>query len=390
MQRLNESTVIANDYDTDESTDFDELSENLILRKEYIEQQRIFKRTPDQVHPDPDQPRKSFSEEALKQLAESMDETGQSTPIKVYVAGDSNHMEILYGESRYRAKRDYCEDKTLDCVLVDEPTEEEKYNIRVDENLRRSQFTVGELLDITVRYHGVFSAKGVPDVNQQVADRIKIHPSEVSRRLTVHRARKHNDELIGYAMAKLIETGAIDNINTLYYLGSALLADAAERRKNPARDLVLKALDPEAGPVTKKQAEEAGKKASGKSRMPHKWKPEYLRLPENKTSTGDDPNSSSAQPNQNDSSSENVESLPAQQSQNDPSLDSRSDKTTLNQSVMPSEGLKPKPPGRVLKTLSVTIGDDPNYLKITANSGFVTKEKAIEFANALIAAASEM
>lgn len=374
MQRLNASTVISNDYDTDESTDFDELSENLILRKEYIEQQRIFKRRPDQVHPDPEQPRKSFSEEALKQLAESMDETGQSTPIKVYVAEDSNHMEILYGESRYRAKRDYCENKAIDCVLVDEPSEEEKYNIRVDENLRRSQFTVGELLDITVRYHGVFSEKGVPDVNQQVADRIKIHPSEVSRRLTVHRARKHNDELIGYAMNELIETGAIDNINTLYYLGSALLADAAERRKNPARDLVLRALDPDAGPVTKKQAEEAGKKATGKSRMPHKWKPEYLKIPEKDTTAAEESNTSSGQPDQG----------------SEVSLGGSTEGAASKAVLKASEATKPKPPGRVLKTLSVTVGDDPNYLKITANSGFVTKEKAIEFANALIAATEEM
>lgn len=374
MQRLNEGTVISNDYDADEATDFDELSENLILRREYIAQQRIFKRTPDQVHPDPDQPRKSFSEEALKQLAESMDETGQSTPIKVYVAEDSNHMEILYGESRYRAKRDYCENKVIDCVLVDEPTEEDKYNIRVDENLRRSQFTVGELLDITVRYHGVFSGKGVPDVNQQVADRIKIHPSEVSRRLTVHRARKHNDELIGYAMAELIETGAIDNINTLYYLGSALLADAAERRKNPARDLVLKALDPDAGPVTKKQAEEASKKATGKSRMPHKWKPEYLKLPEKDAPTEAEIGIS---PELSDQTGEGVD-------------DASAEGIPPSAALKPSEAAKPKAPGRVLKTLSVTVGDDPNYLKITANSGFITKEKALEFANALIAATEKM
>ena len=56
----------------------------------------------DSVIPNPDQPRKRFDNEKLKELAESIRENGQLQPIKVRPAGDGRYM-IIFGERRWRA-----------------------------------------------------------------------------------------------------------------------------------------------------------------------------------------------------------------------------------------------------------------------------------------------
>jgi ParB/RepB/Spo0J family partition protein len=378
MRKLKADDVANGDFDEDSNSQFDQLSENLILQNEYIQNRQLFTRLPEQVHPDPDQPRKTFDNGELKQLAESMDESGQSQPIKVYLSSKHNRLEILFGESRYRAKRDYCANRDIDCILVDEPTEEEKYNIRVDENLRRKQFTVDELLDITVRYHGIYSDGGFEDVNRRVSERLKIAGSEVSRRLTVHRARRHHDDLIGDAFGRLVETGSIDNMTTLYSLGASLLTEGTDRLKNPARDLILKALDSDGvGGVTKKQAEEAHKQANKKKPLSYKWKPKFLELPDNEKDKG----------NTDDDQSEAEESIATSPSDDD------TDAKALNGAGTGADAPAPgqeKPEGRVLKTLSVQSGAHPNYLKIKANTGYITKHQAIEFANALLKSAEDM
>ena len=55
------------------------------------------------IEPNPDQPRRSFDEEALAELAESIRENGIITPLSVRRRGD--RYEIIAGERRWRAAR---------------------------------------------------------------------------------------------------------------------------------------------------------------------------------------------------------------------------------------------------------------------------------------------
>ena len=55
-----------------------------------------------EVFPNPDQPRKSFDENALNDLANSIREHGVISPIVVVKKGDGAYM-IVAGERRYRA-----------------------------------------------------------------------------------------------------------------------------------------------------------------------------------------------------------------------------------------------------------------------------------------------
>lgn len=57
----------------------------------------------DQIHPNPDQPRKHFDEDALNELADSIRQNGLLQPI--LVRKDRDGYEIVAGERRYQAAR---------------------------------------------------------------------------------------------------------------------------------------------------------------------------------------------------------------------------------------------------------------------------------------------
>jgi ParB family chromosome partitioning protein len=58
----------------------------------------------DQIHPNPDQPRKTFNEEALQELAVSIDKHGLIQPITVK-AQEAGGYILVAGERRYRAHK---------------------------------------------------------------------------------------------------------------------------------------------------------------------------------------------------------------------------------------------------------------------------------------------
>ncbi len=83
----------------------------------------------EQVEPNPNQPRTSFDEEALKELAQSIKEVGIVQPLTVRKVGD--HYQIIAGERRYRAAkmaglfkvpayiRDVDDEQVLELALVE-------------------------------------------------------------------------------------------------------------------------------------------------------------------------------------------------------------------------------------------------------------------------------
>ena len=85
------------------------------------------------IIPNPDQPRKNFDEEALKELADSIKEQGVIQPIIVEKSGD--RFIIIAGERRFRASRL----AGLDTIpgLVRKYTHEQKLEIALIENIQR-------------------------------------------------------------------------------------------------------------------------------------------------------------------------------------------------------------------------------------------------------------
>ena len=87
-----------------------------------------------ELDPNPDQPRKSFDEESITQLADSIREQGVLQPLLV-VASGSGRYRIVAGERRFRASR-AAGLKTVPCIIKDLDVIHEM-EIALIENLQR-------------------------------------------------------------------------------------------------------------------------------------------------------------------------------------------------------------------------------------------------------------
>jgi ParB family transcriptional regulator, chromosome partitioning protein len=91
----------------------------------------------DRIMPDPDQPRKTFTEESLQHLARSLKTAGQLQPIRVRWNAEHGKWVIISGERRYRAAV-LASLKTIACLFIDRPlTESEIRQESLVENLLR-------------------------------------------------------------------------------------------------------------------------------------------------------------------------------------------------------------------------------------------------------------
>lgn len=107
------------------------------------------------LKPNPDQPRKNFSEESLAELAESLKRHGLIQPILVEDAGDGSYL-IIAGERRYRAAeraglgeipvivRAFTPEKRLEIALI-ENVQREDLNPVEEAEAYRSLMSLGNL-----------------------------------------------------------------------------------------------------------------------------------------------------------------------------------------------------------------------------------------------------
>ena len=134
----------------------------------------------ERIIPDPDQPRKSFPEESIAQLAESLKKAGQLQPIRVRWSEAHTKWIIISGERRYRAaiKAGL---KTIACLFIDRPlTESEIRQESLIENLLREDLRPIEAAE---------GYKQLIDLNgwtvQQVADALNLSKGTVSKALAL-------------------------------------------------------------------------------------------------------------------------------------------------------------------------------------------------------------
>jgi len=97
----------------------------------------------DAIIPDPNQPRKTFNEKAIKDLAASFDKFGVITPIKVRHHGDGRYM-IVVGEMRWRAAKERG-DKFIDVGPPLEIGDRQAREMQLIENLQRNELSHEEI-----------------------------------------------------------------------------------------------------------------------------------------------------------------------------------------------------------------------------------------------------
>ncbi|QKE40033.1 MAG: ParB/RepB/Spo0J family partition protein [Ferrovum myxofaciens] len=180
--------------------------------------EREFQKTPiDRIRPDKSQPRRNFDEEALEDLAKSMNMVGQLQPIGIRRSG-SDWM-IVYGERRLRAARQLGW-ATINAIVYELPAHNMAVVLQACENLHRVDLGLNEYVEVVLRLKEA-----------------GMEPGSISRALS------KNERWVGNLLSiardplarALIEGGRLNS------------ADAWERFKNlqpEARKIVLDSTEP--------------------------------------------------------------------------------------------------------------------------------------------------
>ena len=97
---------------------------------------RIQKISLDKIIPNRFQPRKTFNEESLQELAQSLKQHGLTQPIVVIYDGGLDKYEIVVGERRFRAAK-IAEFKEIDCVVHTKLDDKQMCALALIENIQR-------------------------------------------------------------------------------------------------------------------------------------------------------------------------------------------------------------------------------------------------------------
>ena len=182
----------------------------------------------DQIAPNPNQPRKSFSEESLQELADSVRSRGILQPILVEQVDDGSYM-IIAGERRYRAARRAGLAEVP--VIVRSFTEEEKLEIALIENIQREDLNP---IEEAQAYRSLMDSTGVSQ--DELSSRLGKNRSTVANSLRllklpeeVQRALTRGELTAGHARA-LLALSSPNDLVTLFrrIIGEGLSVREAE------------------------------------------------------------------------------------------------------------------------------------------------------------------
>lgn len=134
----------------------------------------------DRLMPDPEQPRKEFSDEAIARLAESLRSQGQLQPIRVRWSESDSKWIIVSGERRWRASK-LAGLSTIDCVFEEQDLRHDRtLEQQLVENLLREDLLPIEEARAFQQLMRLKNWNG-----KQVAEALHIPASKVSRSLAL-------------------------------------------------------------------------------------------------------------------------------------------------------------------------------------------------------------
>ena len=126
----------------------------------------------EEVHPNPNQPRTDFDEEALNELAESIRENGVITPITVRRMGEGNY-QIVAGERRFRAAQMAGLERIP--AYIREVDDDELLRVALVENIQREDLNA---IEIALSYNSL--AQGFGLTQEQIAEQVGKRRSTVA------------------------------------------------------------------------------------------------------------------------------------------------------------------------------------------------------------------
>ncbi len=124
-----------------------------------------------EIEPDPNQPRKFFDEEELKQLADNIKTYGLLQPIVVRKIGEHKY-HIISGERRYRAHL-LNEEKTIKAIVKTSFDPSQIGYLQMAENIQRANLSTAEIAEFIV------SRRKIPESQGEIADRLGLNKAIV-------------------------------------------------------------------------------------------------------------------------------------------------------------------------------------------------------------------
>ncbi len=141
----------------------------------------------EQIYANPDQPRKIFKEQDLKELADSIKENGIIQPL--IVAKTESGFQIIAGERRYRAAKLANLEKVP--VVVRRATEKEKMVISIIENVQRADLNC---IEEALAYYQLMSEYNL--TQEEVAKKVGKDRSTVANFLRLLKLSREVIELV--------------------------------------------------------------------------------------------------------------------------------------------------------------------------------------------------
>lgn len=169
------------------------------------------------VEPDPSQPRKTFSEEALQELADSLKAHGQLQPIRVRWSNDSQKWVVIAGERRLRAATLAGLPTILAITDDTDRTQTDLTVIQLVENAARADLSP---LEAAHAYRSLLDSLGCTQA--ELASRLAISTSKVSRTLALLSLPEETQQAV--------TTGKAGAVSTVM----------KTRRKKPARTITIR------------------------------------------------------------------------------------------------------------------------------------------------------
>jgi ParB family chromosome partitioning protein len=139
---------------------------------------RIYEIPLEKIRTDPTQPRKFFSDQDIRELADSIKEHGLLQPIMVKKNSDGTFL-IIHGERRFRAHQ-IATISTIKCIIADK-TDAQVKDARIVENLVRADLSDMELAKEFQR------RVDAGETHEQIAHSIKKSRTFVTQRLALMR-----------------------------------------------------------------------------------------------------------------------------------------------------------------------------------------------------------
>ncbi|MGE5399727.1 MAG: ParB/RepB/Spo0J family partition protein [Ignavibacteriales bacterium] len=165
------------------------------------------------IFPDPNQPRKDFKEEALRELADSIANHGLLQPIAVEAAEDGK-FKVIVGERRYRACR-LVGLAEIPCFVLSPENSKDRFAKQLVENFIREDLNPIEKAYALIEYKDILGegskwedverSLGISDTRRKQFIRLLNLPEEMQNQIVLRSRIEHEAQITeGHARALLL------------------------------------------------------------------------------------------------------------------------------------------------------------------------------------------